>query len=93
MKQLIVMIAMIMLGIAIAVALAVNGEPLQKSRAVVTPAAAEQYFNVTCTRIIDVPSCCCYTLAVENVNAGVGEDIAQQAISFADGNLDTARIA
>jgi hypothetical protein len=78
---------------AIAAALSLNGEELQYSRAIVTPAAAEQYFNITCTRTIDVPKGCCYTLAVENVNAGVGEDIAIQAISFADGNLDIARIA
>lgn len=78
---------------AIAIALALNGEELQYSRAIVTPAAVEQYFNVTCTRVIDVPRGCCYTLAVENVNAGVGEDIEQQAISVADGNLDVTRIA
>lgn len=78
---------------AIAAALTLNGEELQYSRAIVTPAAAEQYFNITCTRTIDVPSGCCYTLAVENVNAGVGEDIAIQAISFADGNLKVIRTA
>ena len=79
---------------AIAVALAVNGEPLQKSRAIVTPAAAEQYFNVTSTAIIDVPRGCCATVAVENVNAGVGAEIVdEQAISVADGNLVIARIA
>ena len=78
---------------AIAAALSLNGEELQYSRAIVTPADVEQYFNITCTRTIDVPKGCCYTLAVENVNAGVGGDIAIQAISFADGNLDIARIA
>jgi len=78
---------------AIATALAIDGEALQSSRAVVTPAAVEQYFNVTNTAIITVPRGCCYTVAVENVNAGVGEDIAQQAISVADGNLVVSRIA
>lgn len=78
---------------AIAAALVLNGEELQYSRAIVTPAAAEQFFNVTCTRTVDVPKGCCYTLSVEGVNAGVGEDIAQQAILFADGNLDINRIA
>lgn len=79
---------------AIAVALAINGEALQKSRAIVTPAAVEQYFNVTSTAIIDVPKCCCYTVAVENVNAGVGGDIVdEQTISVADGNLTVARLA
>ena len=79
---------------AIAVALAIDGEPLQTSRAIVTPAAAEQYFNVTSTAIITVPKGCCYTLALENVNAGVGADIVdEQTISIADGNITVARIA
>ena len=78
---------------AIAVALAIDGEPLQSSRAIVTPAAAEQYFNVTSTAIITVPRGCCYTVAVENVAAGVSGPIEQQAISVADGNLTVSRIA
>jgi hypothetical protein len=79
---------------AIAVALAIDGEPLQSSRAIVTPAAVEQYFNVTSVAIITVPKGCCYTVAVENVDAGVGGDIVdQQTISVADGNLTVTRIA
>lgn len=79
---------------AIAVALAIDGEPLQYSRAIVTPAAVEQYYNVTSTAIITVPKGCCYTVAVENVDAGVGDTIAdQQTISVADGNLTVTRIA
>lgn len=79
---------------AIAVALAIDGEALQSSRAIVTPAAVEQYFNVTSTAIITVPKGCCYTVALENVNAGVGAEIAdEQTISIADGNLTVSRIA
>ena len=79
---------------AIAVALAIDGEPLQSSRAIVTPAAVEQYFNVTSVAIITVPKGCCYTIAVENVDAGVGGTIAdQQTISVADGNLTVTRTA
>lgn len=79
---------------AIAVALAIDGEPLQSSRAIVTPAAVEQYFNVTSTAIVTVPKGCCYTIALENVNAGVGADIVdEQTISIADGNLTVSRIA
>ena len=78
---------------AIATAFALDGEELQSSRAIVTPAAVEQYFNVTNTAIVTVPAGCCTTLAVENVNAGVGEDIDIQAISVADGNLTVQRIA
>ena len=79
---------------AIAVALAIDGEALQSSRAIVTPAAVEQYFNVTSTAIITVPKGCCYTVALENVNAGVGAEIVdEQTISIADGNLTVTRIA
>lgn len=79
---------------AIATALAIDGEPIQTSRAIVTPAAVEQYFNVTNTAIINIPKGCCYTIAVENVNAGVGGEIVdEQTISVADGNLTVARIA
>lgn len=79
---------------AIAVALAIDGEALQSSRAIVTPAAAEQYFNVTSTAIITVPKGCCYTVALENVNAGVdGTIVDQQTISVADGNLTVTRVA
>ena len=79
---------------AIAVALAIDGEALQSSRAIVTPAAVEQYFNVTSTAIITVPKGCCYTVALENVNAGVGGEIVnEQTISVADGNLTVSRIA
>ena len=39
----------------ISVALAIDGEPVQTSRAIVTPAAADEYFNLTSTAIITVP--------------------------------------
>lgn len=77
----------------IAIALAIDGEPLQSSRAILTPAAADQYGNVTSTAIITVPKGCCYTVAVENVAAGVGTEVAQQAINVTDGNLTVSRIA
>lgn len=79
---------------AIAIALAIDGEPLAYSRAIATPAAVEQYANVTSTAIVTVPKGCCYTVSVENVNAGVGTEIVdEQTISVADGNLTVARIA
>lgn len=78
---------------AIATTLAIDGEPLLSSRAIVTPAAVEQYFNVTNTAIITVPKGCCFTVAVENTNAGVDGEIEQQAINVADGNLTVSRIA
>ena len=53
----------------IAIAIAVNGEPRLTSRAIFTPAAAEDYGNVTSTAIIKVPKGCCFSLSVENVPA------------------------
>lgn len=53
----------------IAVAITVNGEPRLTSRAIYTPAAAEDYGNVTSTAIIRVPRGCCFSLSVEAVPA------------------------
>ena len=52
----------------IAIALTLGGEPILTSRAIVTPAAADEYFNVTSTAIITVPSGCCFNVSVENVS-------------------------
>lgn len=53
----------------IAVAIAVNGEPRLTSRAIFTPAAVEEYGNVTSTALITVPKGCCFSLSVEYVDA------------------------
>ena len=53
----------------IAIALAINGEPRPTSRAIITPAAAEEYGNVTATALVTVPRGCCFTLSVRNVPA------------------------
>lgn len=52
----------------IAVAIARNGEPLLTSRAIVTPAAVDEYFNVTSTAFVIVPRGCCFDISVENVS-------------------------
>ena len=52
----------------IGVALSLDGEPILTSRAVVTPAAVDEYFNVTSTAIITVPRGCCFNVSVENVS-------------------------
>lgn len=54
----------------ISVALAVDGIPIQTSTAEVTPAAVDNYFNVTSTAIIDVPRGCCFNLGVANTSTG-----------------------
>ena len=77
----------------IAVALAIDGEPIQTSRAIVTPAAVNEYFNVTCTAIITVPKGCCFTVAVENASFGATAADPATAINVQNANLTVARIA
>ncbi len=56
----------------IAVAIAVDGEPLYSATAIVTPAAVGEFFNVAATAIVDVPCGCCVSIAVENVLPSTG---------------------
>lgn len=77
----------------IAIALAIDGEPIQTSRAIVTPAAVDEYFNVTSTAIITVPRCCCENLSVENVSEGATAADAPTAINVQNANLTITRIA
>lgn len=77
----------------IAVALAIDGEPIQTSRAIVTPAAVDEYFNVTCTATITVPKGCCFTVAVENASFGATAADPATAINVQNANLTVARIA
>lgn len=77
---------------AIAIALAVDGEPIPTSRAIVTPAAVDEYFNVTSTAIITVPRGCCVNVSVENVSESTGTTPAP-AINVQNSNLTVTRIA
>lgn len=77
----------------IAVALSLNGEALQTSRAIVTPAAVDEYFNVTSTAIITIPRGCCETVSVENVSTGATSADAATAINVQNANLVVSRIA
>lgn len=70
---------------AISVAIAVNGEPLSASTAIVTPAAADQFANVSLDTFIAVPRGCCTTVAVENTSA--------QEIEVQNANLIAERVA
>ena len=78
----------------IAVALTVNGEPRQTSRAIFVPAAVDTYGNVTSTAIITVPKGCCFTLSVRYVAAD--EDPATTptpVIEMQNANLVISRVA
>lgn len=78
----------------IAIALTVNGEPRLTSRAIYTPAAVDEYGNVTSTAIIKVPRGCCFSLSVDSVNA-TDDPTATPApvINVQNANLTIARIA
>ena len=69
----------------ISIALAIDGEPIPTSQAIVTPAAVGDFFNVTSTAIIQVPKGCCFNVSVENVSA--------VAIDVQNSNLVIDRIA
>lgn len=77
----------------IAIALAIDGEPIQTSRAIVTPAAVDEYFNVTSTAIITVPRGCCVNVSVENVSFGATAADPATAINVQNANLTVTRIA
>lgn len=57
----------------IAIAITVAGEPIDTSRAIFTPAAVDEYGNVTATKIVKVPWKCCPSIAVEYVNGSVDD--------------------
>lgn len=69
----------------ISIALSLDGEALQSSRAIITPAAVEDYGNVTVTAIVTVPKGCCYTVAIENISG--------QAILAQNFNVTVSRTA
>ena len=80
--------------VPIAVALTVNGEIRPTSRAIFTPAAAEDYGNVTSTAIITVPRGCCFNLALRSV-AGSDDATVTPApqINLQNANITINRIA
>lgn len=77
----------------ISVALAIDGEPIQTSRAIYTPAAVDEYGNVTSTAIITVPKGCCFTVTVENVSAPAAAGGIAPEINVQNANLVVSRIA
>lgn len=83
----------------IAVGLTVNGEVRPTSRAIVTPAAVNQYFNVTCAAIITVPKGCCFNVALRSITPALSTDdpaavvTPAPAIVMQNANLIITRIA
>lgn len=85
----------------ISISLALDGEPILTSRAIVTPAAAAEappsslnYFNVTSTAIVSIPKGCCFNVSVENTSESADPATTPApAINVQNANLTVARIA
>ena len=69
----------------ISIAISIDGEPLASTQMIVTPAAVENFFNVSSQAYIDVPCGCCATIAVQNTS--------DQAIEVQNANLIVVRVA
>lgn len=69
----------------ISVALAIDGEPIPTSSSIVTPAAVEEFWNVSESLYVTVPKGCCYTIAVENTS--------DQPIEMQNANIIVERTA
>ena len=78
----------------IALALTIGGEPIESSRAIFTPAAVDEYGNVTSTKIVKIPWGCCPSLSVEYVNGSVDDPafVPTPVISVVSGNLRIAPV-
>ena len=81
--------------VPIAVAISVNGEERQTSRAIYTPAAVDEFGNVTSTAIVTIPKGCCFSVAVRAVDATTNDATVEPAplITVQNANLVINRIA
>ena len=52
----------------IQLSIAIEGEAVQATDMIVTPAAVEQFFNVYSALYVDVPRGCCLTISVQNTS-------------------------
>lgn len=78
----------------IAIAIAVNGEPRPTSRAIFSPAAVDEYGNVTSTAIIKVPRGCCFNLSVDAIPASADPTVTPApVIEVQNANFVVSRIA
>ena len=84
----------------ISVSVAIDGEAILTSRAIVTPAAVaaepptqDNFFNVTSTAIVDIPKGCCANISVENTSEGATLTAVAPTILVQNANLTVTRIA
>ena len=64
---------------AISASIAISGEAIPTSSMIVTPAAVDEYFNVSASLFIDVPAGCCTNISVTNTS--------DQAINVQNANM------
>ena len=70
---------------AISVAIAINGEAVNSTTMIVTPAAVEEYFNVFGAIFIDIPINSCSQISVKNTST--------QSILVQNANVIVERVA
>ena len=70
---------------AISLAIAINGEPVGSTLMIQTPAAVEEFANVSSSVFLDVPADCCSQISVRNTS--------EQTISVQNANLIVERVA
>ena len=70
---------------AIQLTIAINGEPVQSTTMIETPAAVEEFSNVFSAIFIDVPAGCCSQISVRNTS--------DQPIDVQNANLIVERVA
>ena len=70
---------------AISASIAISGEAIPTSSMIVTPAAVDEYFNVSASLFIDVPAGCCTNISVKNTS--------DQAINVQNANIVVERVA
>lgn len=69
----------------ISASIAISGEAIPTSSMIVTPAAVDEYFNVSASLFIDVPAGCCTNISVKNTS--------DQAINVQNANIIVERVA
>jgi hypothetical protein len=69
----------------ISLAISIEGEPIGPTTMIVTPAAVENFFNVSSDVFIDVPKGCCMSIGVKNIT--------DQPILVQNANLIVERVA
>lgn len=70
---------------AISASIAISGEAIPTSSMIITPAAVDEYFNVSASLFIDVPAGCCTNISVKNTS--------DQAINVQNANIIVERVA